>query len=86
MKLFCNRALGLGGDVCLKIFLGFFLGFFWLWMPFCLAKWHHFSILVESHLRNIPVKLFQNPLTGLGEDVSEKMSRKSLRKHAYSNI
>ena len=30
---------------------------------------HHFSILVEGYLRNIPVKLFQNPLTGLGGDV-----------------
>ena len=29
-----------------------------------------FAILVEGHSRNIPVKLFQNPLTGLGEDVS----------------
>ena len=28
------------------------------------------AILVEGHSRNIPVKLFQNPLTGLGEDVS----------------
>ena len=43
--------------------------FFLLWMPFCLAEWHHFSILVEGHSRNIPVKLFQNPLTGLGGDV-----------------
>ena len=29
-----------------------------------------FAILVEGHSRNILVKLFQNPLTGLGEDVS----------------
>ena len=28
------------------------------------------TILVEGHSRNIPVKLFQNPLTDLGEDVS----------------
>ena len=28
------------------------------------------AILVEGHSRNIPVKLLQNPLTGLGEDVS----------------
>ena len=28
------------------------------------------AILVEGHSRNIPVKLFQNPLTGLGIDVS----------------
>ena len=48
---------------CLKIFL------FLLWMPFCLAEWHHFSILVEGHSRNIPVQLFQNPLNGLGGDV-----------------
>ena len=27
------------------------------------------AISVESHSRNIPVKLFQNPLTGLGEDI-----------------
>ena len=27
------------------------------------------AILVEGHSRNIPVKLFQNPLTGLGGDV-----------------
>ena len=38
-------------------------------MPFCLAEWHHFSILVEGHSRNTPVKLFQNPLAGLGGDV-----------------
>ena len=64
MKLFCNQALaGLGGDV-VKDFL-----FFLLWMPFCLAERHHFSIWVEGHSRNIPVKLFQNPLTGLGGDV-----------------
>ena len=25
---------------------------------------------LEGHSRNIPVKLFQNPLTSLGEDVS----------------
>ena len=42
---------------------------FLLWMPFCLVERHHFSILVEGHSRNIPVKLFQNPLTGLGGDV-----------------
>ena len=30
-----------------------------------------FAILVESHSRNIPVKLFQNPLTSLGEDFSQ---------------
>ena len=29
-----------------------------------------FAILVEGHSTNFPVKLFQNPLTGLGEDVS----------------
>ena len=29
-----------------------------------------FAILVEGHSRNIPVKLFQNPLTSSGEDVS----------------
>ena len=28
------------------------------------------EILVEGHSRNIQVKLFQNPFTGLGEDVS----------------
>ena len=28
------------------------------------------AILVEGHSRNIPVKLFQNPLTHLGGDVS----------------
>ena len=28
------------------------------------------AVLVEGHSRNIPVKLFQNPLTGLEEDVS----------------
>ena len=38
-------------------------------MAFCLAERHHFSILVEGHSRNIPVKLFQNSLTGLGGDV-----------------
>ena len=27
------------------------------------------AIFVEGHSRNIPVKLFQNPLTGLGGDV-----------------
>ena len=27
------------------------------------------AILVEGHLRNIPVKLFQNPFSGLGGDV-----------------
>ena len=40
-----------------------------LWMPFCLAERHTFSIFAEGHSRNIPVKLFQNPLTGLGRDV-----------------
>ena len=29
-----------------------------------------FAILVEGRSRNIPVKLFQNPFTGLGKDVS----------------
>ena len=29
-----------------------------------------FAILVEGQSRIIPVKLFQNPLTGLGEDIS----------------
>ena len=29
-----------------------------------------FAILVEGHSRDIPVNLFQNPLNGLGEDVS----------------
>ena len=29
-----------------------------------------FAILVEDYSRNIPVKLFQNQLTSLGEDVS----------------
>ena len=29
-----------------------------------------FAILVEGHSRDIPVKLFQNPLTGIGEDVA----------------
>ena len=29
-----------------------------------------FEILVEGHSKNIPVKLFQNLLTHLGEDVS----------------
>ena len=38
-------------------------------MSFCSAERHHFSIFVEGHSRNIPVKLFQNPLTGLGGDV-----------------
>ena len=28
------------------------------------------EIFVEGHSRNIPVKLFQNPLTSLGEDIS----------------
>ena len=51
-----------------KDFLLFFF-FFLLWMPFCLAERHHFSILVEGHSRNIPVKLFQNPFIGLGGDV-----------------
>ena len=41
---------------CLKIF------FFW-------ALDAILAVLVEGHLRNIPVKLFQNPLTGLGGDV-----------------
>ena len=36
---------------------------------FCLAERHTFAILAEGHVRNIPVKLFQNPLTGLGGDV-----------------
>ena len=47
-----------------KVFF-YFCFFFLLWMPFCVAEWHHFSILVEGHSRNIPVKLFQNPLIGL---------------------
>ena len=29
-----------------------------------------FAILVEGHSRDIPVKLFQTPLTGIGEDVA----------------
>ena len=29
------------------------------------------TILIEGHSRNIPVKLFQIQLTGLGEDVSK---------------
>ena len=51
------------------LFKDFLFFFFLLWMPFCLAEWHHFSILVEGHSRNILVKSFQNPLTGLGGDV-----------------
>ena len=38
-------------------------------MPFCLAEWHHFSILEDGHSRNTPVKLFQNPLTDLGGEI-----------------
>ena len=34
-------------------------------MPFCLVERHHFSNFGRGHSRNIPVKLFQNPLTGL---------------------
>ena len=49
------------------LFKDFFFFFFLLWMPFCLAEQHHFSILVVGHSRNIPVKLFQNQLTGLGD-------------------
>ena len=67
-EYFCEIILQSGpwprGRCCLKIVF-----FFWLQMPFCLAERHHFSILVESHSRNIPVKLFQNPLTSLGGDV-----------------
>ena len=51
------------------LFKDFLYFFFLLWMPFCLAERHHFSILVASHSRNIPVKLFQHPLTDLGGDV-----------------
>ena len=40
-------------------------------MPFFLAERHHFSVLVEGHSRNIPVKLFQDPFISLGGDVSE---------------
>ena len=43
--------------------------FFLLWMPLCLAEPHHFSNFGRGSLKNIPVKLFQNPLTGLGGDV-----------------
>ena len=28
-----------------------------------------YAVLVEGHPRNIPVKVFQNPFTGLGGDV-----------------
>ena len=47
----------------------FFFFFFFALDAILLAERHHFSILVEGHSRNIPVKLFQNPLTGLGGDV-----------------
>ena len=51
------------------MFKDLFFVVFFLLMPFCLVEWHHFSILVEGHSRNIPVKLFQNPFTGFGGDV-----------------
>ena len=52
------------GDVVKRFF------YFELWWPFVQRSGIIFAILVEGHSRNIPVKLFQNPLTGLGEDVS----------------
>ena len=53
------------GDVIKRFF------YFELWWPLCSAERNlFFAILVAGHSRNIPVKLFQNPFTGLGEDVS----------------
>ena len=52
------------GDVVKRFF------YFELLWPFCSAERNHFAILVEGHSRNIPVKLFKKPLTGLEEDVS----------------
>ena len=65
MNLFSNQAFSLGGDVLEKFFFSI------------LNSGGHFvkpstsilAILVEGHSRNIPVKLFQNPLTPLGGDV-----------------
>ena len=33
------------------------------------------AILIESHSRTIPIKLFQNPLIRLGGDVLSKLSK-----------
>ena len=64
MKLFWNWASGLGGDVVLRFFSIFSSG-----VHFIQQSRTILAILVEGTLRNIPVKLFQNPFTGLGADV-----------------
>ena len=58
MKLFQNRSTDLAEEVVKSLFL--FIA---------LAAILFNIILVEGHLRNIPVKLFQNPSTGSGEEV-----------------
>ena len=58
---FCEIILQLGPWPKRRCYLKIFFFFF--------CSGCHFSVLVEGHSRNIPVKLFQNPLTGLGDDV-----------------
>ena len=62
---FCEIILKLAhwpGRICLKVFLFLALAA----ILFCGTIQ---AILVEGHLRNIPVKLFQNPFSGLGGDI-----------------
>ena len=43
--------------------------YLWLWRPFCSTGLRIF----DSHLRNIPVKLFQNLSTDLAEGVVKSL-------------
>ena len=49
------------------LFLFLFFFFFRSGCHFLQQNGTILAILVEGHSRNIPVKLFQNPLTGLGD-------------------
>ena len=61
--------------MCLKVFL--FLSSGGHLVQRSRAVW---AILVEGHLRNMHVKLFQNPSTGLGEEVVQRFLCSQLRR------
>ena len=52
----------------MKVFL-----FLQLWRPSFSTERNGLSYLVEGHLRNIPVKLFQNLSTDLAEEVVKSL-------------
>ena len=44
-----------------------------IWRPSCSTERNGLSNLVDNHLRNIPVKLFQNLSTDLAEEVVKSL-------------